>query len=268
MKPCLTMKFLAFALAAGLSTAPVAAQTVVPPSTVPAPATADTPTSKLTTSFSNWAGSPENANALVTGLRSGKSITLTSGTAPAGSPAGSAESTTFTPPTKPMGYGNVRIALSLAQQQLASQGITQPTPQQLQTALVGSSTAVGGTQTASQQGILQMRASGMGWGKIANTMGVKLGSVMSGKAAAVPPGTDSGITTATGSSAGQGTGKSAHAKTGSGIVTAAGSTGGGITTGMGNAYGHGANSSGVVTAHGNAGGGGSGNAGSHGKSGK
>src|SRR5512143_2695796 len=44
---------------------------------------------------------------------------------------------TFAPPTKPMGWGNVSHALALAQFALAQQGITSPTGDQLQAALIG-----------------------------------------------------------------------------------------------------------------------------------
>lgn len=235
----------------------------VPTTTTSAqPATATTPESKLVAQFTDLAGSKENAASLVSGLRSGSSITLNSPTtAPAPTTGASA---TFSAPTKPMGYGNVRIALSLARTQLASQGITNPTPSQLQGALVGTS-GPSGTQT----GVLQMRADGMGWGKIANTMGVKLGAVMSGKqswpaagtttTAAGSPGNSSGITTAAGSS-----GK--H----SGITTAAGgsaSNGGGIATGMGQMHGggmaYGAGHGGAVNAAGGQAGGMGGGGGKH-----
>jgi hypothetical protein len=247
---------LAFGQTATTGTAPAPATTTTTTSTAPAtsqPATATNPESRLVSQFTELAGSKENAASLVSGLRTGSAITLTepvatSGQAPTSTPApGTAATaatagTTFTAPTKPMGYGNVRIALNLAKAQLASLGITNPTPEQLQTALVGTS-GPGGTGT--QSGILQMRADGMGWGKIANTMGVKLGAVMSGKQTWPAPGTSttptsdsSGVTTAAGSS-----GK------GSGITTAAGSTGkgSGVTTAAGHS---GGKHSGITTAAG------------------
>jgi hypothetical protein len=269
MKPTMTMTLAALAVATGLAIAPAAAQTTSGTATAPAPATTGTAATKLSGSFSDWAGSPENSTALVNGLRTGQPITLNS----TGAPGGTITTTTFAPPTKPMGYGNIRIALSLAQQQLASQGITQPTPQQLQTALVGgqvASTNGAAVQTTDMQGVLQMRASGMGWGKIANTMGYKLGAVMSGKAAAVPTttSTSSGITTAAGSSTGTGSAKIQHGKAGSGIVTASGGAGGGISTGMGSANAHGGAGSGIVSAHGGGGGQGQSHGGGQGKGGK
>lgn len=273
----LTRAFAGLALigAAGLA----AAQTPPPPETTPPPpATAATPTSKLVSSFSSFAGSEENAASLVNGLRTGSAITLTgTSTGPGGTPVG--ETTTFTSPTKPMGYGNIRIAMSLAEAQLASQGVTNPTPTQLQGALMGTTTGTGADATTTQ-GILQMRASGQGWGQIANSMGFKLGPVMSGKQTfteAVAAGSTttaggttaagtttargkSGVTTAGGSSAGKGgvttAGGSSPGK--SGVTTAGGASAGksGVTTagggGGGNAYGH--SKSSVVTAAGSSGG--------------
>lgn len=127
------------------------------------------PAEKLTTQYSTLAGSKENANSLVTGLRDGKNVLLTSPTTP---------SVTFTPPTGKLGYGNINIALSLAKTALARQGIINPTPAQLAAALNGGTimTAKGSVTMA---GILAQRQSGMGWGQIANAMGVKLGAVVS-----------------------------------------------------------------------------------------
>ncbi len=219
---------------------------------------------RLVNSFTTFAGSEENARSLVTGLRQGSEITLSAPTpaVPAGTGATPAVQTstgvTFTPPTRPMGYGNVRIALSLAREQLAQQGITQPTPEQLQAALMGS-TVTSGTGTAvtttSFPGVLQMRADGMGWGQIANSMGVKLGHVMSGRTSlptTVPPpstalsepvaaGAGTGVTTAAGTTTTattqariRGNSAAAHQahRPGSGIVTAAGGTAAGVSAGM------------------------------------
>lgn len=204
-----------------------------PPSSSPAPATASVPESRLVSAFTPLAGSTENATSLVKGLRSGSPIVLTG---PGESPGTPASMVSFNSPTRPMGYGNIRIALSLAKTQLASQGITQPTPQQLQAALMGTSTTTAGT-SATQSGILQMRASGMGWGQIANSMGVKLGTVMSGKSAATT-GTvnaagahpsSAGVTTAAGAQ-----GKHSGTTTAEGAKGASGSKG--ITTGQGQGH--------------------------------
>lgn len=253
---------------------PALAETLPPTTSTTTPATATVPTNKLVGEFTGLAGSTENATALVNGLRTGGSITLTDPYAVPPPPGTPAPTTTFSPGTKPMGYGNVRIALSLARVQLANQGITNPTPQQLQGALVGTS-GPGGTT----QGILEMRASGMGWGQIANSMGVKLGAVMSGKAV----GPDASGATASHHGKGvvtaaDGAGSASHGKgvvtgdsgagsvshgngKGNGITTAAGAGGGNphVTTGMGQG---GGGSSGAVNASGGKAGGAA--SGSHG----
>jgi hypothetical protein len=213
----------------------------------PVPATAATPSGKLAASFSDFAGSPENSASLVNGLRTGAPITLTDPAIAGGPPP---NSTTFTSPTKPMGYGNVRIALSLAQAQLASEGISNPTAAELQGALVGR-TYVGPEGTTTTDGVLQMRASGMGWGKIANTMGYKLGPVVSGKQTLVASDrADNSVTTAVGPGASAGRAK--------GVATASGGVSDGnkgVVTGSGGAS---DGSKGVVTGSGGAPGGGKG----------
>src|SRR5438067_1502455 len=94
---------------------------------------------KIASSFTRLAGSADNALALVDGLRSGSAINLKTSTTTGTSatPVTSTTTTTITPPTGAMGWGNVRIALALAQDSLARAGITNPTAQQLQAALVG-----------------------------------------------------------------------------------------------------------------------------------
>lgn len=225
-----------------------ASSTTAAISTSSTPATASEVESKLVSSFTPMAGSTENATSLVKGLRSGTPILLTS---PSSTPGEPANSVAFTSPTRPMGYGNIRIALSLAKTQLASQGVTQPTPEQLQGALMGTPT---GTSTVTQQGILQMRASGMGWGQIANSMGVKLGTVMSGK---TPATTTTGTVNASGakstiSSSRLTTAAGAQGKH-SGTTTAEGAQSSGsskgITTGQGHSSAAGA-SQGAVNATG------------------
>lgn len=234
---------------------------VVPSGSTAAPTAASVPTGKLVSTFSSFAGSAENSASLINGLRSGSVITLSSPSG--GTSAG--ESLSFSAPTRPMGYGNVRIAMSLAEAQLAGQGISNPTPTQLQGALTG---------TATTQGILQMRAAGMGWGQIAKLSGFRLGAVISGKqvftqatagSSAAGAGTtrgQSGIATAGGGSVNSG--GSARSQ----VVTAAGGSGQGsgqVTTGLGHGHGAGASSGVVSAAGGNAGAGGQGAG--HGKGG-
>ncbi len=125
----------------------------------------------------------ESSEAVISGLRNGTSITLTS-TAPPTFP-GEAPVTTTTvinPPTTKMGYGNVFITLALAKEQLGQVGISQPTPSELEAVLLGGTITIssGTDATATQfQGILTMRADGTGWGQIAHKLGFTLGDVIS-----------------------------------------------------------------------------------------
>src|SRR5256886_2959698 len=171
---------------------------------------------KISSDFSPFLGS--NANAVVTGLRNGTPITLTSTTTtpsptPGGLPVTTTTTTVITPPTGHMGFGNVYISLALAKQQLSTLGITQPTPQQLQAALTGGTitqtTGTGATATTTStnlQGILTMRSQNMGWGHIAQKLGFKLGPVMAGMKSANhnlasttnPSSNKSGVTAASG----------------------------------------------------------------------
>jgi hypothetical protein len=95
------------------------------------------PQARIISSFSDFAGSEANARSLVAGLRQGSEITLT---VPAsGGQPGTA--TRFTPPTRPLDYGDVRFSLALAREQLAQLGIARPTPSQIKAVLVGGGVA-------------------------------------------------------------------------------------------------------------------------------
>jgi len=102
--------------------------------------------------YTKLAGSKQNATSLVNGLRDGSQVKLVRG--------GSTE--TFTPPTGKMGYGNVDHTLALAEASLQKKGVTNPTPAQLEAAVME---------------ITRMRAEGKGWGQIADAKGFKLGEV-------------------------------------------------------------------------------------------
>lgn len=157
------------------------ASTTASTTTVPAAATTTTlPVSsqyvdRIMARYGSLLGSTANAQSLVAGLRNGTPITLQTGsttTVPVTTTAGAA---TFTSPAGRMGYGNVTRTLDLAARQLAAAGITQPTPQQLQAALTGGSVTNGAGRTTTMQGVLELRSQGMGWGKIAQTIGVHPG---------------------------------------------------------------------------------------------
>lgn len=123
------------------------------------------PAERLVERYTELAGSDKNAQALVTGLRDGSEITLKS----------DSSTVTIDPPTRKMGYGNVDNALALAEASL--KGIAEPTPEQLKAALLGGSVTTDSGTTVKLDGVLQMRADGMGWGQIANSLGIRLGDV-------------------------------------------------------------------------------------------
>lgn len=174
--------------------------------------------------FGTFAGSDENLQSLATGLRHGTEITL----------VGSGdESLSFTPPTRPMGYGNVTHALNLASRQLAAAGITDPTAEEIHAAMLGGTvTTPDGDVTL--QGVLQLRSEGMGWGQIAHTLGLKPGRQVSTPTATTATSTPAAAAAARAASpANRGGGQG-------GIVTAGGNafghgtkTGAGVTTGLG-----------------------------------
>jgi hypothetical protein len=216
--------------------------------------------SRLAFNFAALAGSKENALALVNALRNGTEVTLV--TAPPPGSTGDPVSTTFQPPTGHMGWGNVSHALALAQASLARAGITNPTNAELQAALMGGDVTAPDGSTVTLKGILQMRADGMGWGRIAQATGAKMGAVVSSTkgmqpkettmAAAAKPGDgamakkSSGVTTAAGSSvATSAKGASKGITTASGVAPSSASKG--LVTAAGGVSSNG-RSSGVTTA--------------------
>jgi hypothetical protein len=215
--------------------------------------------SKIAGNFSTLAGSEENALALVNALRTGQTVELSY--APTGTETAPTIST-IDPPTGHMGWGNVKISLALAQDQLARLGITNPTPDQLQAALNGGDVIVtnadGTTTTTTLRGVLQMRADGMGWGNIAKAGGTKLGPVVSQlkmantKVAALPPATgEATATTMKTRGIRTGDAKATTVKT-RGVTTAAGTPASGKSKGLTTAEGASASgkSRGITTASG------------------
>ncbi|HXG50291.1 MAG TPA: hypothetical protein VNN77_02670 [candidate division Zixibacteria bacterium] len=237
---------------------------------------------KISNDFSSFLGA--DAPTVVSGLRNGTPIILTS-TVPGPTPGTTTLSQTIiNPPTGKMGFGNVYISLALAKQQLSQMGITQPTPEQLQAALTGGTITVGSGPTATTQtldGILTLRSQNMGWGQIAQKLGFKLGPVISGMKSANQNLASAATTTSNTTGAAAATAGKPHGKSQSGIVSAGGKPQGGTNVGAGkkssgegivsasgrpgggNAYGHG---KGIVTGSGSAVGGGVVSAGGHGNS--
>ena len=136
---------------------------------------ATTPTSRLISSYSTFAGSQSNAKALVQGMESGQSVTLT----PAGVQTPTNQPVTFTPATAKLSPGEVNIALSLAKAELSKAGITQPSPAQLAAALNGGSVTSPTGSQVQMKGVLSERSAGLGWGQIAHALGFKLGALVS-----------------------------------------------------------------------------------------
>ena len=229
---------------------------------------------KISGDFNSFLGA--DSKTVVTGLRSGTPITLTStsttpSTTPGGLPVTTTTNTVITPPNGQMGFGNVYISLALAKQQLSTLGITQPTPQQLQAALTGGTItqttgtgATAATTTTDLQGVLTMRSQNMGWGQIAQKLGFKLGPVISGMksanhslaSSAAASSKGSGVTNASGQSGASdsgivsGSGKP-HGNSGQGLANGKGSSDGIVTaSGKGNGNAYGLNRSGIVTGSG------------------
>lgn len=126
------------------------------------------PEDRLVEKYDSFAGSEKNARELVEGLRSNTKVELSK----------DGKTTSFTPATGKLGYGNIDIALSLGKALLAAQGIHNPSPEQIQAALNGGMITTKSGQQVKLDGVLTLRAGGMGWGQIAHQYGFKLGEVM------------------------------------------------------------------------------------------
>ena len=115
------------------------------------PSGSSTPTTNISNEYSYFLKNV-NSQQVVNDLRNGQWTTTTI------DPQTNTTTTTTQPlPTGKMGFGNVKISLALAQQSLSQQGITQPTSQQLYTALAGGQMTPG-DPTTTTTGILQMRS--------------------------------------------------------------------------------------------------------------
>ena len=181
----LTLTLVCAAVLSGLAGVPVMAQSTTASGTGTTSTSSNRESTRLSSEFSTFAGSDLNAQALVNGLRNGTAIILQDVITHADGTSTTA-STTIQPVTGQLGYGNVKIALSLAEASLAKAGITDPTAAEIAAALNGGSLTLANGTTVNLQGVLAARASGEGWGQIANSMGFKLGEVMrSPKAAGI-----------------------------------------------------------------------------------
>ena len=146
--------------------------------------------SRIAPRYGKLAGSSANLEGLVYALRTGKPVQLSeagAATATSNSPeAARSAASTFTPATRPMGYGDVTRTLELANRQLARVGIRHPTPRQLLAALNGGTiTTAQGSSTF--PGVVKLRSEGMSWGKIAKAIGVHPETMRSAVFAQTPP---------------------------------------------------------------------------------
>lgn len=137
---------------------------------------------RAVTQFSTVTCTEDNARKLIEALHSGNEVTLTSD---------KGESVTFKP-TSQLGYGEAYLAMSLAVETLRQNGITGcATPEQWRSVLIGgplsgatttsavSSSSASASSTSNFPGILVLRQQGQGWGQIAQTTHVQLGTVVS-----------------------------------------------------------------------------------------
>lgn len=171
----LTLAVMGALAVTALAASPLRAQDA--PADAPTTTTTGQESTRLSGEFTAFAGSDANAEALVTGLRDGTEIMLDDTTTnPVGTTA--TGETTFQPATGKLGYGNVKIALSLAEASLVQAGISDPTAEEIAAALNGGTLTLADGTTVELDGVLAARADGEGWGQIANAMGFKLGEVM------------------------------------------------------------------------------------------
>lgn len=120
---------------------------------------------RIASGFADLAGSEDNAMALVLALREGVPAQLLF----PGDPVSAAVPgiTVIAPPTAPMSWNDVKMALILARDSLHRYGISRPTGDQLQSVLTGGDTSAPNGKSVSFRGVLRMRADGMNWGGIA-----------------------------------------------------------------------------------------------------
>ncbi len=106
------------------------------------------PDKRLVFSVRSFAGSPANYKRLVAGLSQGRPVTLIT-------PGARRDRITFKPPGAPLSADETRHALQLAAELLASQGIEDPTPEQLRAALIGGAVATPSGAKVLLRGVLE-----------------------------------------------------------------------------------------------------------------
>ena len=124
-----------------------------------------TTVAKIAAGFVALAGGEANAVALVESLREGSPVRLGY---PGARAADLPREIAIEPPTGPMEWSDVRMALVLARDALVSFGVLRPSGEQLRAALLGGEARVPGGRNVGFRGVLRMRADGDGWGRIAS----------------------------------------------------------------------------------------------------
>jgi hypothetical protein len=119
---------------------------------------------KVASGFAALAGSEENALALAHAIHDGAPARLSM--EDEASPA-VPDFLVIEPPTGPMGWHDVRMALMLARDALRRHLVYHPTLEQLQAVLLGGEITTRGGKAVSLRGVLRMRADGLNWGAIA-----------------------------------------------------------------------------------------------------
>jgi len=120
---------------------------------------------KVASGFAALAGSEDNAVALVGALHDGTSARLLC--VDEEFPSAVPDILVFDPPTGPMGWNDVRMALMLARDALRRHLVYHPTPEQLQAVLLGGEITTRAGKVVTLRGVLRMRADGFNWGAIA-----------------------------------------------------------------------------------------------------
>jgi hypothetical protein len=125
---------------------------------------------KLADEFESLAGSRQNAEKLVVGLRNAKPVTIVPAVATPTTPQ--QREVSFTPATRPLSFPDIHKALSLAQAHLQSKHILNPTPAQLGAALAGGDLPNAQGDMTRVIGILPLHQRGMSWEQIARALHV------------------------------------------------------------------------------------------------
>jgi hypothetical protein len=120
---------------------------------------------QIAAGFVNFAGSEENAAALVDAMHDGKPVELSY---PTPDDPETPVQLKIEIPAIPMAANGVRMALMLARDALVNIGISRPTGEQLRAVLMGGELTTPSGRRVQMRGVLTMRSEGFNWGRIAS----------------------------------------------------------------------------------------------------